>query len=474
MKKSFLLILVGFQSLFCISQDVLHKWSGVLNAGGQKIELRLNLIQNADKTYSSNWDIPAQKVKGLASSKTELLNNQLSVEIKMIGASYSGSLNMSGDKVDGAWSQSGMSFPLNMETVKEGQEEKIFIKPQTPKPPFAYNVKDFVYEGNETKLSYGATLTYPKEDKKFPLIILITGSGRQDRDETIFDHKPFAVIADYLTKKGYAVLRVDDRGAGKSTGDFSNSTTADFAQDVEEHIRYAKNLPMIDTTQIGLLGHSEGGLIAPMVAVRNKSVSFVILLAGPGVEIGELMAMQNEMVLKSAGISQEAINTYIPLYKNLMKTIVSINSIQDANAKAIEIVKNWYSNTDKNLVKATTNISSESDINKFATTMSETLSTKWWKYFASYNPQIALQKLKCPVLAINGSSDIQVPADANLKAIELGLKKAGNKKGTTMKFDNLNHLFQKCTKCTVQEYGELENTIEPEVLEYIYNWLTKK
>lgn len=474
MKKLFLLILVGFQSLFCISQDVLHKWSGVLNAGGQKIELRLNLIQNADKTYSSNWDIPAQKVKGLASSKTELLNNQLSVEIKMIGASYSGSLNMSGDKVDGAWSQSGMSFPLNMETVKEGQEEKIFIKPQTPKPPFAYNVKDFVYEGNETKLSYGATLTYPKEDKKFPLIILITGSGRQDRDETIFDHKPFAVIADYLTKKGYAVLRVDDRGAGKSTGDFSNSTTADFAQDVEEHIRYAKNLPMIDTTQIGLLGHSEGGLIAPMVAVRNKSVSFVILLAGPGVEIGELMAMQNEMVLKSAGISQEAINTYIPLYKNLMKTIVSINSIQDANAKAIEIVKNWYSNTDKNLVKATTNISSESDINKFATTMSETLSTKWWKYFASYNPQIALQKLKCPVLAINGSSDIQVPADANLKAIELGLKKAGNKKGTTMKFDNLNHLFQKCSKCTVQEYGELENTIEPEVLEYIYNWLTKK
>ena len=183
--------------------------------------------------------------------------------------------------------------------------------------------------------------------------------------------------------------------------------------------------------------------------------------------------MQNEMVLKSAGISQDAINAYIPLYKNLMKTIVSINSIQDANAKAIEIVKNWYSNTDKNLVKATTNISSESDINKFATTMSETLSTKWWKYFASYNPQIALQKLKCPVLAINGSSDIQVPADANLKAIELGLKKAGNKKGTIMKFDNLNHLFQKCTKCTVQEYGELENTIEPEVLEYIYNWLSK-
>jgi hypothetical protein len=170
MKKILLFLILGFQSFLSISQDLVHKWSGVLNAGGQKIELRLNLIQNADKTYSSNWDIPAQKVKGLASSKTQLLNNQLAVEIKMIGASYSGSLNISGDKVDGAWSQSGMSFPLNMETVKEGQEEKIFLKPQTPKPPFAYNIKDFVYEGNETKLSYGATLTYPNGDKKFPLI----------------------------------------------------------------------------------------------------------------------------------------------------------------------------------------------------------------------------------------------------------------------------------------------------------------
>ena len=474
MKKSILLILLGLQSLLCISQNIIHKWSGILNAGGQKIELRLNLIQNADKTYTSNWDIPAQKVKGLASSKTELLNNQLFIEIKMIGASYSGSIHSSGDNVDGTWSQSGMSFRLNLEIVKEGQEEKTILKPQTPKPPFPYNVKDFVYEGMDTKLNYGVTLTYPYGDKKFPLIILITGSGRQDRDETIFDHKPFAVIADYLTKKGYAVLRVDDRGAGKSTGDFSNSTTADFALDVEEHIRYAKNLPMIDAHQIGLLGHSEGGLIAPMVAVRNKLVSFVILLAGPGVEIGELMAMQNEMVLKSTGISQEAIHAYIPLYKNLMKTVISINNIQDANNKAIEIVKNWYTNTDKNLVKATTNISSETDINKFATSISETLSTKWWKYFASYNPQIALQKLKCPVLAINGSSDIQVPADANLKAIELGLLKAGNNKLTTMKFDNLNHLFQKCTKCTVQEYGELENTIEPEVLDYIYYWLSNK
>ncbi len=473
MKKTFLLFLLICNAIICNCQDIINKWSGILNAGAQKIELRLNLIQHTDKTFASNWDIPAQKAKGLSSSKTELLNNKLSIEIKMIGATYVGSINLSGDKIEGTWSQSGMNFPFNLVPFKEGQTELIIVKPQTPKAPFAYQVKDFVYEGVDTKLSYGTTITYPSDNTKHPLIILITGSGKQDRDETIFDHKPFAVIADYLTKKGYAVMRVDDRGTGKSTGDFSKSTTADFALDVQEHIRYAKNLPMIDSSKIGLLGHSEGGIIAPMVAIKNKSVAFIILMAGPGIEITELMALQNEMVLKSAGISQDAINAYIPLYKKLMKTIIAVDSIKDAISTSTEMIKDWYNTTDKNLALLTTNIKSASDINKFATIMSETLLTKWWKYFASYNPQIALQKIKCPVLAMNGSADIQVAADANLKGIEVSLKKAKNNKLTVKKFEGLNHLFQNCTKCTVAEYGELETTIEPEVLEYIYQWLVK-
>ena len=446
-------------------------WAGILNAGGQKIELRLHLVQNADKTYTSNWDVPAQKAKGIPSSKTEVSNKQINIEIKMIGASFTGTLNAGLNKLEGSWGQSGMSFPLNMEPLKEGMEVVVAMKPQTPKPPFSYVVKDFVYEGTNTHLSYGCTLTYPSDNKQYPLVILITGSGRQDRDETIFDHKPFAVLADYLTKKGFAVLRVDDRGAGKSTGDFSTSTTADFALDVEEHLAYAKTLPMVDPNKIGLLGHSEGGLIAPMVAARDKSVAFMVLMAGPGIEITELMAIQNEMVLKSAGISQQAIDAYIPLYKNLMKSIIVIDNKEAAIAKAKAITNAWFESTDKNLVKLTTNISTQSDIEKFATTMAQTLSTNWWKYFAAYNPQPTLQKVKCPVLAINGSADIQVPAAASLKGIEASLKKGGNKHFTTKQFEGLNHLFQKCTKCTVPEYGELETTIEPAVLETIGTWL---
>jgi pimeloyl-ACP methyl ester carboxylesterase len=453
------------------SQQPIENWTGQLNVGGQKVELRLHLIQNADKSYTSNWDVPAQKAKGIPSSKTDFTNNQLAIEVKMIGASYSGKLNTAGDKIEGTWGQSGMSFPLNMEPFKADQKEVVVIKPQTPQSPFSYQSIDTIYQGLNTKLTYGATLTYPSDQKKHSLVILITGSGKQDRDETIMNHKPFAVLADYLTKKGFAVLRVDDRGAGKSSGDFSKSTSADFAMDVQEHIRYAKTLVMVDTNKIGLLGHSEGGMIAPMVATSNKSVAFVILMAGPGIEINEMMAIQNELYLKSLGVDKEAIDAYIPLYKNLMRTVTKIDNKQDAIIKANEIVTEWYKKTDKAVAKRITAIKDESDINTFATTMTEAFSGNWMKYFAAYNPQPALQKLKCPVLAINGSADIQVPAAEDLKAIESALKKAGNKHFVTKQFEGLNHLFQKCSKCTTQEYGELATTIEFEVLDYIGAWL---
>ena len=471
MKKSTLFIISVFIVFNSSAQDLIENWSGVLNAGGQKIELVLHCIKNTDHTYTSNWDVPIQKAKGIPSSKTDFANGQFNIEVKMIGATFVGKLNATGNKIEGTWGQAGMNFPLNLEPLKATLAPMVVIKPQTPKPPFPYTIKEFTYEGVTTKLTYGATLTYPSDQLNHPLVILITGSGRQDRDETIFDHKPFAVIADYLTKKGFAVLRVDDRGAGQSTGDFSKSTTADFALDVEEHIQYAKSLPMIDATKIGLLGHSEGGLIAPMIAARNKSIAFIVLMAGPGIEITELMALQNEMVFKSAGIPTSAIDAYIPLYKQLMKTVIKIENKEEAVAKAKEITQLWFNKTDKSLVKLTTNMNAEADIDKFARTMAETLFTNWWKYFAAYNPQPALYKVTCPVLAMNGSADIQVTAAENLKGIEAALMKGGNNQFTIKQFEGLNHLFQKCSKCTVPEYGELETTIEPEVLETIGNWL---
>jgi pimeloyl-ACP methyl ester carboxylesterase len=469
MKK--LTLLLFFIAHLSLGQTSITKWSGILNAGGRKVEMILNMLPDTNGTFKSSWDIPAQKVKALSSTKTEWKNSSLAIEIKWIAAGFTGELSEDGKKITGNWGQAGQQFPLVLEPYVEGKNIPVVEKPQTPKAPFSYESREFVYQGAKTKLTYGATLTYPKEGGKHPFIVLITGSGAQDRDEAIFDHKPFAVLADFLTKNGFAVMRVDDRGVGKSNGVFQASTTGDFALDVEEHLNFAKQLPEVDSTKMGLLGHSEGGLIAPMVAARNKSVAFVILMAGPGVDIPELMAAQNEMVLKSVGVSTEAIQAYLPLYKGLMKTINEASSKSEATSKSTELVQDWFTKTDKTIVKNTTNISSEADIKTFVNPFVESLSTKWWKYFISYRPAPALEKLQIPVLAMNGSADIQVPAEANLKGIQAALKKAGNKRLTLKKFDGLNHMFQKCKACTVAEYGDLETTIEPEVLSYLQNWL---
>ena len=470
MKKIILILFITTCGILLHAQSN-KSWSGILKAGGQKIELRLHLTQNADKTWLSKWDVPAQKALGIPSSKTDWSGSQVSIEIKAIGASFSGNLNAEGNKLEGNWMQSGGTFPLVLEPFSDTIPAKIVVKPQTPQPPFSYISKDYVYEGSDTKLTYGATLTFPNESSTFPVLILITGSGKQDRDESILNHKPFHVLADFLTKNGYAVLRVDDRGFGKSTGDFQQSSSEDFALDVEEHIRFVKSLPMINQKKIGLLGHSEGGLIAPMVAARNKSVSFIMLLAGPGIPISDLMGQQNEAVFKSVGMPQQVIDTYIPLYKNLLKTLSQADDVSLGIKQAKEITLNWFNASDKEMVRLTTGINTENDIDAFVKNMSKELSSKWWRFFANYNPEPILQKVKCPVLAINGGSDIQVVADENLNGIEKALEKGGNKRVTIKKFDSLNHLFQKCTTCTVTEYAELETTIEPDVLAFLLEWL---
>lgn len=472
MGKIICLFFISLNAIFIKAQTSIKTWSGILNAGPQKIELRLLLKEETD--LQSAWDVPAQNAFGIPSSKTEWLGKKLMIEIKAIGSSFQGVLNEEGNKIEGNWSQGGGVFPLVLTPfVKEIQPAQL-DKPQTPKPPFSYISKDYVYEGISTKLTYGATLTYPNEHSKFPLIILITGSGKQDRDESILNHKPFFVMADYLTRNGFAVLRVDDRGAGKSTGDFANSTSEDFSKDVEEHLLFAKSLPMVKVDKIGLLGHSEGGLIAPLVASVNKSVSFLILMAGPGVKIVDLMVQQNEAIFKSSGMEQKDIDSYLPLYKNLLIELTGSANKNDAFAKAKERITLWYNEVDKEAAKKMTGITSTEQINPFALTMVNQIYTPWWKFFANYDPVPVLEKVKCPVLAINGSADIQVLADPNLSGIEKALAKGGNKKFTIKKFDQLNHLFQKCKDCTVTEYGSLETTIEPEVLSYLSDWLKKQ
>ncbi|MEP6713643.1 MAG: alpha/beta fold hydrolase, partial [Ferruginibacter sp.] len=354
-------------------------------------------------------------------------------------------------------------------------------RPQTPKPPYPYHSEDVEYTNADKSITYGATVTYPEtvadpririKAPHYPAIILITGSGPQDRDETIFGHKSFAVIADYLTKKGFLVLRVDDRGIGKTTGNFATSTTADFAKDVEAGIDYLKTRVEIDKDNIGLIGHSEGGMIAPMVATERKEIKFIVLLAGPGIPIIDLMTEQAEAVSASNGTLPATVKAAGELYRI---AVLEINKTTDKELMKKNIgikMTEWSKTADTSLLREL-GFSDTAMLTKNIALQVNALSFPWFKYFLAFNPQVYLQKLSCKVLALNGSKDVQVIAASNLAGIKSSLKKSKSPQYDVIELAELNHLFQTCIKCSPDEYGELEESFSPKALQVMGDWLQK-
>jgi uncharacterized protein len=341
-------------------------------------------------------------------------------------------------------------------------------RPQTPQPPYTYNVDSVEYDNSDKSVHLGATFTYPKSGGPFITLLMITGSGLQDRDETIFNHHPFAVIADHLTKKGYAVLRVDDRNMGKSKGDIKNATSADFANDVLAGFNYLLQRKEVNKNKIGLIGHSEGGLIAPLVYTKEPRVAFIISLAGSGISGKEIAFKQTEMVKKF--MSDDAYQALYSLNKKTLQIIYDNASTPDSITldKIKTSFEDWKKSTPDSILKS---MHFDQVTTKIYLTQIKKQLVPWTKYFLVTDPAQFWEKVKCPVLALNGEKDIQVDPSENIPAITKALQQAGNKNVTTKVFPGLNHLFQHCTKCTIQEYGELEETFSPEVLDTIGKWL---
>jgi pimeloyl-ACP methyl ester carboxylesterase len=308
----------------------------------------------------------------------------------------------------------------------------------------------------------------PRSKGPFPAVILITGSGPQDRDETILGHKPFLVLADYLTRHGIAVLRVDDRGVGGSTGSVWGSTSADFAEDVLAGVAFLKTRPEINPAQIGLIGHSEGGMIAPMVASRSKDIAFIVSLAGPGVPGHEILYTQSAGGLKLA--------------KTPPETLALLRTLQDRLFAAVRAEKDraQAEKTFRAAVEEITSRLSQEEKKQAAGALAvlegqaELLLTPWGRYFLDYDPRPALRKVTCPVLAINGARDVQVDASVNLRAIEAALKEAGNKDVTIRELPGLNHMFQTCQTGAYSEYFTIEETLAPVLLETVVDWIARR
>ncbi len=446
-------------------KDIEGIWMGNLKVpGGLELRIVFNISTNPDGSVKASMDSPDQGVSGIPVETVNYKDGNLNLEVKSIRGSFEGVYKEDNETIDGEWKQAGSAFPLVLNRIEKVPDTH---KKQDPVKPYPYTEEEVAYENKEAGVRLAGTLTLPQSEGPFPAVILITGSGAQNRDEEILGHRPFLVLSDYLTRRGIAVLRVDDRGIGGSTGNFSQATTEDFAGDVLTGVEFLKSRKEIDSSRIGLIGHSEGGLIAPMVAVQSPDISFIVLMAAPGLTGEEILYLQSDLIARAGGASNETIA------KNdaLMRRMFSVVKEEENNTIAEEELRNILRAEMANMSEQERkNLGySEATIDSQAAG----LSSPWMRFFLTYDPKPALMKVKCPVLAINGEKDLQVPPEENLYAINEALKEGGNKDYTVKELPGLNHLFQTAKTGSPSEYAKIEETISPTALEIVGNWISE-
>lgn len=439
-------------------------WYGKLETPMGNLRMVFHIQEYEGGELAATLDSPDQGMKGLSASAISYEDGKLTVGMMGGAATFNGAYNKEGENIEGVFKQGGQEIPLLMEREKlEGPK-----RPQTPQAPFPYTEEKVKYPNQEADIELGATLTLPAGNGPHPVLIMISGSGAQDRDENILGHQPFWVIADYMSRKGIAVLRFDDRGVGESSGDHSTATSADFATDVEAGITYLQSRKDIRQDKIGLMGHSEGGMIAPIVASRNKLVDFIVLLAGPGTNGAELLALQQKDIMEAQDISSSTIEKWLTINERIYKLLEEEKDTEAfkerLNEEAPVLLKDLSDEEKETL---------EIDEERLGTSMS-IYASPWFRYFLSYNPEEFLSMVTCSVLAVNGEKDLQVSSKENLSAIEAALKKAGNKDFTIKEFPGLNHLFQSSETGSPTEYGSIEETFSEEVMKYVHAWIMER
>jgi pimeloyl-ACP methyl ester carboxylesterase len=446
-------------------------WEGTLKVqAGIELRLVLDVHRGEDGRLKAYLDSPDQGADDLPISSLTLEDGTLKFGMKAMRAEFEGTRSEDGAAFEGTFTQVGRKFPLALRRVGEVTKPK---RPQMPEPPFPYKAEDVSYENAAAGVKLAGTLTIPEGAGPFPAVLLITGSGSQDRDETLLGHKPFLVLADYLTRRGIAVLRVDDRGVGGSTGDAAAATSEDFAGDVLAGVAYLKTRPEIDAGKIGLCGHSEGGLIAPIAASRSGDVAFIVLMAGTGVPGTDILRLQSRKIAEALGAGEAALAAQAEM---LEKTFALIEEHADADAArtALAAMTKEFTakltDTQREELQLDEN---EAEGSAALSAATESMIGPWFRYFLKYDPRPTLAKVRCPVLAINGAKDLQVIPSQNLPEIEKALKAGGNERVTIRELPGLNHLFQACETGSPAEYAKIEETINPAALEAIGDWIVE-
>jgi len=428
-------------------------WSGKLQVGAIALRLVFHL-QKSGSGYSATCDSVDQGANGLPVDRVTVEGDRVTLEMAKLGAVYRATLAAGRDKMSGTFTQHGASFPL--ELARGALEPP--KRPQEPKAPLPYDAVDVIVDGpNGIKLA--GTFTHPRGAARVPAVALVTGSGPEDRDETVFGHKPFWILADALTRRGIAVLRWDDRGVGKSTGDFAKATTFDFVDDALAATAWLRARPEVDARRVGLIGHSEGGLVAPIAASRNMDIAFIVLLAGPGIPGDEILLLQGERLLRAQGKS----DADVARWRKVESALLDIAKREKDEAAAKKAFR---------ALAASLPPAERADWPSEGTSFdafTAQLTSPWFKTFLTLDPKPYLSKVRCPVLALNGERDLQVPPTENLQAIQSALK--ANSRVKTQQLPGLNHLFQHCKTGLPEEYASIEETFSPDALQLIADWI---
>lgn len=441
---------------------VIGIWQGTLKVPGGELRIIFKISEKEDGTLAAAMDSPDQGASDIPVSDVSFNNDSLWLESKLIRGGFNGQVQADGQMIKGNWKQGGMTFPLDIQRIDEVPK---LNRPQEPTPPFPYKEEEVTVPNKSAEIELAGTFTRPDSGGPFPAVILISGSGRQDRDEAVFGHRPFFVLADYLTRRGIAVLRMDDRGVGKSKGDFSIATSKDFASDVIADIEFLKMRKDVNLKQIGLIGHSEGGIIAPMVAAQSKDVAFIVLMAGTGLTGEEILYLQGALIAKANGASDSSLAM---TRSSQEKIFMALKEATD-DSSAVKMLRKVMQESHDKLSDAEKKAIGDADT--YINAQIKQINSPWFRFFLAYDPVPALKKVKCPVLAVNGELDLQVPPKENLAAIENALQAGGNKKYTIKEFLKLNHLFQTAVTGSPNEYATIEETISPEVLKFIGDWI---
>jgi len=405
-----------------------------------------------------------QGVKGAKMAEVAYGGAQIAFSFAQVGAVFKAAINADGQSATGTLEQSGMTLPIKLQRRTDEQLlEEQPKRPQTPQPPFPYEAREVTYRNEIDGITIAGTLTIPGGDGPFPAVVMITGSGAQDRDETLMGHQPFWVIADHLSRRGIAVLRADDRGIGGTGGDIAASTSENFALDALAGVNFLKTVDKINPDHIGVMGHSEGGIVGPMAAAQSADVAFVVMLAGTGLPGGEILGLQTRLLSKATGLFTDEQLEDMAAKQLLVMDLLKRDAPRGEQIDAmIDLMRTQGAQgDDKTLTLA-------------AAQQLAGMQTPWFRYFIAHDPRPTLRKVTCPVLALNGSLDLQVPADEDMAEIERALTEAGNKDFTVTKLEGLNPLFQHATTGSPAEYATIEETFSLDALRIITDWINSR